>query len=64
VEVRAENNGHGALVIPGNRPDRSATLRDLLERLSTSGVTVERIETQQTNLERLFLQLTGHGLRD
>jgi ABC-2 type transport system ATP-binding protein len=63
-EVRSERNGHGALVIAGSRPDRTEALRDLLERLARAGVTVERIETQQTNLERLFLQLTGRGLRD
>jgi ABC-2 type transport system ATP-binding protein len=64
ADVQSSQNGHGALIIPGSRPDRTTALRDLLGRLATAGVTVERIETQQTNLERLFLQLTGHGLRD
>jgi ABC-2 type transport system ATP-binding protein len=64
ANVEAETNGQGTLIIPGQRADRAQALRDLLDRLATAGVTVERIETQQTNLERLFLQLTGHGLRD
>lgn len=64
ADVRSAQNGHGALVIPGSHPDRTALLRDLLDRLAQAGVKVERIETQQTNLERLFLQLTGRGLRD
>jgi len=64
AQVQGVQNGHGTLVIPGTQPDRTAALRTLLDRLADSGAIVERIETQQTNLERLFLELTGHGLRD
>lgn len=62
IEPREEEQA--TVVIPGDRPDRSAVLREVLARLDRAGVQVERIETQQTNLERLFLQLTGSRLRD
>uniref|UniRef100_A0A7C2K398 ABC transporter ATP-binding protein n=1 Tax=Schlesneria paludicola TaxID=360056 RepID=A0A7C2K398_9PLAN len=64
--ARVESGGDGrtTVVIPGDRPDRSEVLQTVLARLKDSGVIVERIETQQSNLERLFLQLTGRGLRD
>lgn len=52
------------VVIPGDGSDRSRVLREVLSRLEKVGVSVDRIETQQSNLERLFLQLTGNRLRD
>ena len=39
-------------------------LQTVLFKLGTLGIRIERIETQQSNLERLFLQLTGKRLRD
>ena len=45
-------------------PDLSWRLQTVLFKLGTMGIRVERIETQQSNLERLFLQLTGKRLRD
>jgi len=45
-------------------PDLSWRLQTVLFKLATMGIRVERIETQQSNLERLFLQLTGKRLRD
>jgi ABC-2 type transport system ATP-binding protein len=39
-------------------------LQTALHKLATLGIHVLRVETQQSNLERLFLQLTGKRLRD
>lgn len=44
--------------------DLSWRLQTVLFKLATLGIKIERIETQQSNLERLFLQLTGKRLRD
>jgi ABC-2 type transport system ATP-binding protein len=57
-------DGPAIVTIPGDRTDRSQILREVLTRLDRAGLQVDRIETQQSNLERLFLQLTGHRLRD
>ncbi len=59
-----DESGHQTAVIAGDRPDRAIMLREVLQRLERAGVAVERIETQTSNLERLFLQLTGKRLRD
>lgn len=48
----------------GKDADLSWRLQTVLFKLGTLGIRVERIETQQSNLERLFLQLTGKRLRD
>lgn len=58
--------GSGTL---GVAPIRSAPglawrLQTALFKLGTLGIRVLRVETQQSNLERLFLQLTGKRLRD
>ena len=45
-------------------PDLSWRLQTALHKLGTLGIRVLRVETQQSNLERLFLQLTGKRLRD
>ena len=39
-------------------------LQMVLHKLGNLGVRVLRVETQQSNLERLFLQMTGKRLRD
>jgi hypothetical protein len=44
--------------------DLGERLRGTLETLKRLGINVLRMETQQSNLERLFLQLTGKRLRD
>lgn len=50
---------------PGREPpDLSWRLQTALHKLGTLGIHVVRVETQQSNLERLFLQLTGKRLRD
>lgn len=53
-----------AIVLPGGQPDIGERLRIVLERVKNANVQVLRVETQQTNLERLFLELTGSRLRD
>lgn len=58
------SEGQSALVFPGNLPDLGERMRIMLENLRAARVNVLRMETQQTNLERLFLQLTGNRLRD
>lgn len=42
----------------------AARLAQVLGRLAEGGVPVRSVETQSANLERLFLDLTGRGLRD
>ena len=46
------------------RTDIGERLRTVLDRIHATGAKVLRVETQQTNLERLFLDLTGNRLRD
>jgi len=50
--------------IDGVPPDLSWRLQTALHKLGTLGIRVVCVETQQSNLERLFLQLTGKRLRD
>lgn len=45
-------------------PDLAWRLQAALVKLGTLGIRVLRVETQQSNLERLFLKLTGKRLRD
>ena len=53
-----------AAVEARQRPELAWRLQAVLYKLGTLGVHVLRVETQQSNLERLFLQLTGKKLRD
>jgi len=48
----------------GPAPELSWRMQTVLFKLGKLGIRVLRIETQQSNLERLFLQLTGKRLRD
>lgn len=64
ARVVQPESGEQTVIIPASTQDRSQVLREVLAKLDQAGVHVDRIETQQTNLERLFLQLTGHRLRD
>lgn len=45
-------------------PDTSECLKRLVPWLHELGLTETRIEVTEPNLERVFLQLTGHALRD
>jgi ABC-2 type transport system ATP-binding protein len=56
------NSPHNAL--PQSPADVGERLRTVLDRIHATGAKVLRVETQQTNLERLFLDLTGSRLRD
>lgn len=49
---------------PHDEHDLGTRLRATLDKLEKSGVQVLRVETQQSNLEGLFLKLTGKRLRD
>lgn len=58
------SDGSVVIKISEECQDMSERLRAILHHLMACRIRVTRIETQQTNLERLFLQLTGYGLRD
>lgn len=64
ARVERHEDNQATVVITGDGQGRGHVLREVLARLDRAGVEVERIETQQSNLERLFLQLTGNRLRD
>ncbi|HET6424274.1 MAG TPA: ABC transporter ATP-binding protein [Planctomycetaceae bacterium] len=64
ASILTNDDGQQTIVVPGDGDDKAHRLREVLEKIEAAGATVERIETQQTNLERLFLQLTGTKLRD
>lgn len=68
-EIRAESpyrygNGSPSRLKPTQPTTLAWRLQAALFRLGTLGIRVLRVETQQSNLEQLFLQLTGNRLRD
>jgi len=50
--------------VPPSRDELRDVTRTALDVLTDHGITVSAIETQESNLEELFLRLTGHRLRD
>ncbi|MEI8022459.1 MAG: hypothetical protein WCH39_29890, partial [Schlesneria sp.] len=66
ANVSSLRYGLGSLTpeTPRISPELSWRLQTVLFKLGNLGIEVQRIETQQSNLERLFLQLTGKRLRD
>ncbi len=66
ADVSSLRYGLGSLnpETPRISPELSWRLQTVLFKLGNLGIDVLRIETQQSNLERLFLQLTGKRLRD
>ena len=62
--IEDRNDGLAAIVVSGDSSDIGDRLRSILHHLFTARINVVGIESQQTNLERLFLELTGYGLRD
>lgn len=69
TSARIEQDGDEAVVrfSMQNQSCESALNRDVTNILTTleqHAVSVRSIRTQEPNLERLFLKLTGHGLRD
>jgi ABC-2 type transport system ATP-binding protein len=61
-DVRAREAGPGELELQCG--DAQATLLRLVALLNELGVKVVSLETQEPNLERVFLHLTGRALRD
>ena len=64
ARIEMGGDGNNVIVLSGTCGDLGERLRSILHHLMAARINVVRIETQQTNLERLFLQLTGYGLRD
>lgn len=64
AQIETGIDGNTVLKLSGTCGDIGERLRSILHHLMAARIRVIRIETQQTNLERLFLQLTGYGLRD
>ena len=66
ADVSSLRYGLGSLKpeTPRISPELSWRLQTVLFKLGNLGIDVLRIETQQSNLERVFLQLTGKRLRD
>ena len=64
--AQVERGGEGThiVVVSGACGDMGERMRSVLHHLMAARIRVVRIETPQTNLERLFLKLTGYGLRD
>lgn len=67
TESKSSVNGDRFLVIKG-RTNQSVMLNDdlrqILQLLDECNVELRAVETNESNLERLFLELTGHALRD
>ncbi len=64
AQIGTGSDGQPALILTGDQPDIGERLRTVLDKVKIAGANVLRVETQQTNLERLFLELTGSRLRD
>jgi len=68
AEIRATADNGTVIVIsrdPHAAPHHlSETMMAVLTALETAGGNVDSLETEDPSLERLFLQLTGHSLRD
>ncbi len=65
--VITKNNGGSSVtlsVTSGSLKDDPRQMGGLLSDLADAGVVVESIDSQESNLETLFLELTGHALRD
>jgi linearmycin/streptolysin S transport system ATP-binding protein len=64
AKIGTGRDGQPMLILPGDGPEFGERLRSALDKMRIAGLHVLRVETQQTNLERLFLELTGSRLRD
>ncbi len=66
--LEAGHNGSATIVIPRTHVDEkdrlNETLSQVLELLEQSHVDLREVKTDDANLERLFLQMTGSRLRD
>jgi len=61
-EVRLSEGADGVLEL--ECPDVKPTLVQLVALLTEQNVALLSLETEEPNLERVFLHLTGHALRD
>lgn len=68
AEVQDTAEAATTIVVAGSgeaaRADLTGRLTVVLQALREFGVEVTAVEAQESNLERLFLELTGHRLRD
>jgi ABC-2 type transport system ATP-binding protein len=64
VEITTSEGGGAVLAVRAGRTSLSQSLHKIMEILSRAGIEVQRVDTEAANLERLFLNLTGHRLRD
>ena len=64
AQVESGGDGTHIVVLSGACGDMGERMRSVLHHLMAARIRVVRIESPQTNLERLFLKLTGYGLRD
>ena len=68
AEVRHATDGEALVVIATEHRQTKAALNERLplaiERLRQAGIEIKSVETRESNLERLFLELTGRKLRD
>jgi ABC-2 type transport system ATP-binding protein len=64
--IKPQRYGAGSLALDRSNPAPGFAwrLQATLYKLGNLGIRVQRIETQQSNLECLFLKLTGNRLRD
>jgi ABC-2 type transport system ATP-binding protein len=64
VEITTSEGGGAVLAVRAGRTSLSQSLHNIMEILSLARIEVQRVDTEAANLERLFLNLTGHRLRD
>lgn len=64
ADCQPRTDGQCDVLLPGRPEIIGQSLPGVLERLSRLQIPVLRVETEESNLERLFLQLTGRTLRD
>ena len=68
AEIRNSFDGEVLLVLTaepeGSPHNLNERLRKTLEKLQQAGIELKSVETHESNLERLFLELTGRKLRD
>ena len=60
-------NGAAKIVLrhdPGSQLSLGRTMNQILGQFTEHGVALTKLQTEEANLERLFLKLTGHSLRD
>ncbi len=60
--IGTAQNENGSLVL--HSEDGNQALSDVVNRLSREGVSINKLEIQEPNLEAVFLHLTGRALRD